>query len=76
VVTRTDRLRSWLYAPGHDEKRLRRVPEVGGDPQQGYKWLVAVRPPVITRAIRADTGEVGAFVRDGMPAMMGGMMGD
>ncbi len=31
--------------------------------------------PAITRAIRAHADEVSGFVRDGMPAMMGGMMG-
>ncbi len=31
VMTRTDRVRSWLFAPGHDEKLLRKVFEVGAD---------------------------------------------
>jgi citrate lyase subunit beta / citryl-CoA lyase len=30
-MTSTDRVRSWLFAPGHDEKLLRRVFEVGAD---------------------------------------------
>jgi hypothetical protein len=31
--------------------------------------------PALTQAIRAHAGEVTGFVRDGMPAMMRGMMG-
>jgi hypothetical protein len=43
------------------------------------KGVVAVetsRDPELTRAIRAHAREVTGFVVDGMPAMMGGMMGN
>jgi hypothetical protein len=52
----------------------------------GYQRQVALTPkgvtvtetsgdPALTRAIRAHAQEVSGFVRDGMPAMMRGMMG-
>ena len=43
--------------------------------QMGVSVTETSTDPAITRAIRAHADEVSGFVRDGMPAMMGGMMG-
>ncbi len=43
--------------------------------QKGVSVTETSTDPAITRAIRAHADEVSGFVRDGMPAMMGGMMG-
>ena len=40
--------------------------------QKGVSVTETSTDPAITRAIRAHADEVSGFVRDGMPAMMGG----